>query len=391
MSSQLASRLNLLRVLTRPNLGGPTQQAFALQRPLEALGVDTLLVVGECRGGEAAMDPVDHGLEEITFDEALSEPRRTGFCRLPELGRGLAPRRDWSAYRRLRALIDTRRPHLVHTHTSKAGALGRWAARRSVVRPKIVHTFHGLVLRDYASAPLSDLARRVEKFLARRTDLCLAVSESCRDELAELGVTRKAVVVSPAVPTRAIQGRAVARRELGLPVEGVVLGFLGRPAPIKRFECFLELLESERARELSWVGVAAGVREDEVDSGPPNLRVLGPDPEFASKIAALDVLVLPSKREGMPLVAIEAARAGVPVVGFDVPGVRDAVDSTGLGCVVPEQAGVAGLIDGVVRCLGGRSDQRTAPSQLQEFEPRFTAERLRTLYGDLLDRRPSSS
>ena len=346
--------------------------------------MDTLLVVGDCSDGEDAMNPAAHGLVELSYAEALRGDPSSGFCRLPELGRGLSPRSDWRAYRRLRALIDARRPDLVHTHTSKAGALGRMAASRSTTRPRTVHTFHGLVLRDYASRPVSDVARRIERFLARRTDLCLAVSESCRRELRELGVTSEAVVVPPAVPVRTLRGRDQARKELGLPSDRVVVGFVGRPAPVKRFEMFQRMFSSARVDELGWLGVASGMSESEVSGCSPNLRMLGSDPEIASKLMAFDVLVMPSKREGMPLVAIEAARAGVPVVGFDVPGVRDAIDILGLGCVVPGTDSHESLIDGVAQVLAESRSPSTPSRELDRFDPGAVAGRLRALYGELV-------
>src|SRR5690606_7996391 len=169
-----AEALRVLRVVTRPNLGGPARQAFALWHAHRALGVPTLLVTGVCRRGEPAFDLEAHGLPRLGCEEAVALGRDAlGVCVLERLGRAVAPWSDLRALSALRALVASFAPDVVHTHTSKAGVLGRLAARDAAV---VAHTFHGLVLRDYWSWPLARAARLIEQWLARRTDLLFAVS-----------------------------------------------------------------------------------------------------------------------------------------------------------------------------------------------------------------------
>lgn len=340
-----AGALRVLRLLTRPNLGGPARQAIALWHAERELGVATLLVTGIVGADETRLSPADGGVPAVGAHAVV--PATTGWCEVSTLQRGVAPLRDRQAARDLRALVRAFRPHVVHTHTSKAGLLGRRAAWACGV-PVTAHTFHGHVLRDYFVPPASWLVARVERALARRTDLLFAVSASCADELAAAGVAPRAriTVVPPAVPLPALAERSDARRALGIGAGERRAVVIGRLVPIKRV-----------ADAVHAVAMAAGWSADIVGDGPERARIealvascaagrvrlRGALPDIASLLPAYDALLLPSVREGCPLVAIEAFAAGVPVIGYDVPGVRDALTDHGRGVLVAPDEGPAGL------------------------------------------------
>lgn len=344
----------VMRVLTRPNLGGPTRQAVALWHACAEIGWQTLLVVGRC-DDEPAIDLRREGIPEVTMDRVGAAS--AGFLVLPLLRRGLHPLRDGLTRRRLEMLARACAPDVVHTHTSKAGALGRPAARAAGV-PVVAHTFHGHVLQDYFGKWRSALVRWVERRLARRTDLLFAVSPSCRDELVAQGIAPAAriTVVPPAVETAAFAAgsRTQARAALDLSHDAFVLGFVGRLVPIKRPEWFAAVV----ARTPDAVGLVFG-------DGPsrdrlarePRLRLLGASTRLAELLPACDALVFTSVREGCPLAAVEAFAAGVPVVGLSVPGVRDVLGAWGHGVLVDESAGVDGL---VAACSSLRAADRRA-------------------------------
>lgn len=376
----------ILRVLTRPNVGGPTRQALALHAPLRVLGWQTLLVVGRCEG-EAALDPADQGLERLSYAEVLRRgPEAEGYVEVAELRRSLHPLRDLRAAWALRGLTRAFRPDVVHTHQSKAGVLARRAAWRERVGT-VAHTFHGHVLQDYFVRPFARWIRRIERQLAGRTTLLCAVSPSCRSELAALGVAaaERIHVVAPAIelaPFAAIP-RAAARAALGIPEPALVLGFVGRLVPIKRPDLFAEVVR----RIPQAVALVLGEGSERAVLTPlgPRLHALGAVPEPWRHLPACDVLVLASEREGCPLVAIEAFAAGVPVVGFDVPGIRDALDTWGAGLLVPRAAGVEGLVAAVRRlreepALAAGLVAR-ARRGLDRFAPAAVAQELARLYG----------
>lgn len=375
--------MRILRVLTRPNLGGPMRQAIALWHEHAALGHETLLVTGTCARGEAL-------LEDSTI------PRRADGGGPGQVTvQGLQRRPGWGQDRRARAELATLfaqfRPDVVHTHTSKAGWIGRPLARAAGV-PVVAHTYHGLVLRDYFSGPVSWWLRRTERRLARDcTDLNIAVSQSCARELAELGVVaaaRDVRVVPPAVDCAAIAedpaerqaARTAARAAWRVAEDATVVGFVGRLVPIKRLQVFLDVVAEMPELDLAVVlgdGPDAAILRRGAEI---RVRHLGADADAPAMLAGLDALVLPSRREGFPLVVVEAAAAGTPTVGFDVPGVSDAVAASGGGAVVPEAEGQHGLVRALRRVL---SAPRLTDSPLRSAcGPARIARTLADLYAD---------
>jgi glycosyltransferase involved in cell wall biosynthesis len=382
--------MRVMRVVTRPNLGGPTRQAIALWHEHRALGASTLLVTGVVDRGEVGLDPAAFGVPRLSFDEALQRgAEAAGWVELPHLRRGLAPWSDLRASRALQRLLARMRPDVVHTHTSKAGCLGRRAALRAGA-PVLVHTFHGHVLQDYFGEAVSAWLRRLERRLAARTQLLVAVSDSCADELAAAGVAARDrfVVVPPAVPFAALLSREAARARLGIGRDEFRLACVGRLVPIKRVAHFVDLLAQrpefggcvfgdgpERARLQARVQAVAADR----------VHLRGAVADVASLLPAYDALVLPSVREGCPLVAVEAFRAGVPVVGYDVPGVRDVLTRWGGGLLVPVAAGPAGLAEAVARLAAApdlaASLVARARDGVDRFAPATVARQLLAAYG----------
>ena len=168
--------VRLVRIIARLNVGGPAIQALTLTRLLEARGYRTRLV----RGREGAReDSMDYLAAELGVAPTLVASMR----RDPGLG-------DLVALRRLVSILRSDRPQIVHTHAAKAGTLGRVAAliagRGS--RSVLVHTFHGHSLTGYFSGRTAGFYRIIERWLARRTDVLVAVSGEVRDDLVRLGV-----------------------------------------------------------------------------------------------------------------------------------------------------------------------------------------------------------
>ena len=335
-------KIRVLRVLTRPNLGGPTRQSIALWHAGRKLGLETLLVTGLVGPEEVELSPADHGVPNAPADGAAG-----GWLQLPDMRRGLSVLGDRRAGRKLRELIRAFRPDVVHTHTSKAGLIGRKAAWAERV-PVTAHTFHGHVLKDYFGKLPSKVLAMLERGMAKKTDVLFAISQSCAEELAECRVAARGrfVVTAPAVVSPAHFSRHDARLQLGIPPEDWRVCAVGRLVAIKRLDHFV-----------ATIARTPGLRGDVIGEGPERAtlqrladhesggRALlrGAVPDIARLLPAYDCLVLPSVREGCPLVAIEAFAAGVPVIGYDVPGVRDALSDFGRGILIPVADGPAGL------------------------------------------------
>jgi glycosyltransferase involved in cell wall biosynthesis len=287
----------------------------------------------------------------------------------------------------LRALIASFRPDVVHSHTSKAGFVARPVARAAGV-PVVAHTFHGHVLRDYFPALVSALLARRERRLAAVTDLLFAVSASCADELAAAGVAARErfAVVPPAVPLPPPLPRAAAASTLGIAVPERHLVCVGRLVPIKRVDHFVRAV----AAMPGWSGDIVGdgpergrlqlLAERQANS---RIRFLGARPDIGRQLAGYAALVLPSRREGLPLVAVEAFAAGVPVVGYDVPGVRDALACYGPATAVPPAAGPAGLAAAILGLEVGNLRDRLATAGIAaaaRFAPAAVAAALHSAY-----------
>jgi len=329
----------LLRVIARLNMGGPARHVMRITGPLAERGWRTVLATGTTADDEP--DLIDEA-REAGLDVRI----------VPGLGRRVSPRDDLRAAAGLRRLLSERRPALVHTHTAKAGTLGRLACTALRPAPVRVHTFHGHVLSGYFGPVVSRAFAATEAFLARRTDRLVAVSQRIADELVQVhGVGRpeQYEIIPPGIdfdrtaPDPAA-GRAL-RAQLGLPERAVLVGVVSRLEAVKNIDLALDAFAHLRGGghdhvHLLVVGEgsqAAAVRA-RVEALPgahwlPGQRQLG------AVYGALDLALMTSHREGLPQVVAEALEAGVPVVSTAVGGVpelvRDGID----GLLVPEADG----------------------------------------------------
>jgi len=324
-----AEPIKIVRVIARLNMGGPALHVAYLTEGLRKLGYDTTLVAGSLARGEDSMAFVAdaRGVETVQIDE---------------LGREISPLRDLMATIRLARLIRKERPQILHTHTAKAGTVGRVAALLAGSRrpPIVVHTFHGHVLRGYFGPLRSLFFRLLERWLATRTTALIAVSPQVRDDLVALGVAHqdRFVVIrlgieldERIVPEQ--NGRDESRRYLGIPGDRFAVGWIGRMTAVKRTDdvlvAFKRLRESGVDAVLCMVGDGpdrAGLEQRAHDLGIARETLfLGYQEKVAQFYAAFDALVLPSGNEGTPVSVIEALAAERPVVATRVGGVPDVV------------------------------------------------------------------
>lgn len=334
--------VRVLRVIARMNLGGPAHQAALLSGRLDSQRYQTLLVSGRVGPGEE-----EHAqLDGVTVRY------------LDSLGSDIRPLRDLRALVALIRLTRAFRPDIVHTHTAKAGLLGRTAALLSSrPRPIVVHTYHGHVLRCYFGPLKSRMFRYLERALARVSDRLIGVSSATVDELVELGVASRSkfVVVPLGLELEAFLALDLEpdpgfRRELGAGPDDVLFTYTGRLVPIKRPDTMLRALAIARSggAAVRVVVVGDGTMRPELEKLARELgcadavRFLGYRRDLPRIAAASDAALLTSDNEGTPVALIEAAAAGRPAVSTRVGGVADiVVDGAGFLAAPGDEAGIA--------------------------------------------------
>ena len=387
--------IRVLRVIARLNVGGPALHVAHLSRELDQLGYETTLVAGRVGAGEGSM--------EYVVDELGIQP-----VYIDELRRELSFGSDGPAIRRIVQLIRRVRPAVLHTHTAKAGAVGRIAAllSGSARPPVVVHTFHGHVLRGYFPPARAAVFRRIEQVLARSSDALIAVSPEVRDDLVELGVAPAAKIAVVRLGLDLDQrlsadrsARATVRAELGIPDDSFLIGWLGRMTEIKRVDDLLAACARLRANGVDayLALVGDGPLRDELEGLAETLgiadrtRFVGFRERVGELYSAFDAVALTSANEGTPVTVIEALACGLPVVATDVGGVSDVVQDGRSGYLVPAMD-VAALADRLGRLAGDPDLRSTMGGNGRAFVvPRYSVPRLAQdidrLYRSLLQER----
>jgi glycosyltransferase involved in cell wall biosynthesis len=383
--------IRVLRAIARLNMGGPALHVSYLTRGLDERGYQTTLVAGELARGEDTMAYV--------AEEQGVEVRRVGALR-----REVSPLKDPFAISRMVQLIRDVRPHILHTHTAKAGAVGRTAALLAgdARPPVIVHTYHGHVLRGYFDPVRTEFFRETEKLLARKTTRLIAVGPEVKDDLVRLGVAppEKFVVIRLGIDLerRVADGAegAELRRQFGIPDDRFVVGWIGRMTQIKRIpdvlQAFRLLLDRGVDATLCLVGdgpdrEAAEARAHELGIARRTL-FLGYQRDVAQFYSLFDAFLLTSANEGTPVVAIEALAAQRPVVATRVGGLPDVVDEGEDGFLVElgDAAGLAERLERLARDADLR--RRFGEKGRERVLPRYAVPRLvddvDALYRELL-------
>lgn len=320
--------IRVLRVIARLNVGGPSLHVSYLTDGLVSRGYTTTLAAGAISAGEASM-------------AFVAQRRGIEVEWIPELQREVSPFRDAGVVRRLAQLIRRERPHVLHTHTAKAGAAGRLAARLvgDARPPVVVHTFHGHMLLGEFDPLREGVYRRIERALARDTDALVAVSPEVRDELVEIGVapaSRFAVVrlgIELGERMAGAERGGELRAALGIPPDRFTVGWVARMSPVKQADDVLRTIRllHERGIDAALVMVGDGPERTRLEALARDLRIdaatrfVGFQDDVGPWFHAFDTLLLPSRSEGTPVSAIETLAAGRPVVATRVGGVADVV------------------------------------------------------------------
>ncbi|HIJ75078.1 MAG TPA: glycosyltransferase family 4 protein [Candidatus Hydrogenedentes bacterium] len=326
-------RIRIAHVITRLCKGGAQENTFHTARLADRSRFEVDLISGPTSGREGTI-------------EGRIQAAGIPIIREPMLVRSAAPMRDGLALGRLTRLFKRKQYDIVHTHTSKAGFIGRLAAARARV-PIVVHTPHGNIFHGYFPRWLTRLFVWMERHAARRTDRIIALTAGGIEQHLAEGIGRREQYVSifsgvdfdgyDAARAR----RQEVRRGLGCPRHAFLVGGIGRLEPIKGFSYFVTAAQSIAAAlpETRFVLAGDGSLGRELRAQAAALgerfQFLGLRDDVAELMAAMDVCIVPSLNEGMGRVVLEAGAAGTPVVASNVGGIPDIVDDGTTGLLVP--------------------------------------------------------
>lgn len=333
-------KIKILRIINRFNIGGPTYNATFLTSFISDK-FETLLVGGLPEEGEA--DSL-HILEEYGVKPIL----------IPEMKRNPNFISDRKALRRIKDIIKEYQPDIVHTHAAKAGALGRQAAYACKV-PVIVHTFHGHVFHSYFNKYKTEIFRLIEKRLASKSTGIVAISDLQKKELCDvfrIAPKNKINVIQLGFDLNPFhenleEKRKLTRSTYDLSDDSLAIAIVGRLAPIKNHNLFLEgikLVQQATKQKLVFFIVGDGDQKSAIEEKITALKSeMEIDIRMTSWIkdiktfnAGMDVICLTSDNEGTPVSLIEAQACNIPIVSTDVGGVRDIVAESETGYIVPK-------------------------------------------------------
>ena len=368
--------MKILRIIARLNVGGPARHVTLLNAGLEERGHRTLLVHGPVGAGEASF-------------EHLAAERGIPSIRHPHLGRHTSALSDLRALAALTVAVFRESPDVVHTHTAKAGALGRFAAfvfnatRGRRRRCLVVHTYHGHILDGYFHPLVGRILRATERGLAVVTDQIVTLSPSQRRDIVErfrIAASAQAAVVPLGLDLDdllSMPAKAPSLRDrLFASPDEVVVGYAGRMVPIKDLPTLIRAfaLALERHPRLRLVLAGDGPVRPTIEALAAELGVgqrvhfLGWTTDLRRFYATIDVCALSSLNEGTPVAVIEAMAAGKPVVATSVGGVPDVVEDGETGLLVPPR-GAEALASAIVR-LASDPEERSRMGELGRHRAR---------------------
>ena len=330
-------KIKILRIINRFNIGGPVYNAILLSAYMPE-EYDTLLIGGLPEKNEENSTYIaeKYGVNPLLISEMQREPNF---------------KNDRKALKKLKEIILAYQPDIVHTHASKAGALGRKAAFDCSV-PIVVHTYHGHVFHSYFNWWKTTLFQAIEKRLAKKTTGIIAISELQKNDLAlkykickpeKIEIINLGLDLGPFNENKS-DNRNKTRTAFGLHDSEIAIAIVGRLAPIKNHDLFLKcasVIHEKTSKKVVYFIVGGGEEFTSIEEKVNALKAKGIDIRMTSWIkdintfnAGMDILCLTSKNEGTPVSLIEAQAAGIPFVSTKVGGIKDIVSENNTGYLV---------------------------------------------------------
>ncbi|MCH7909798.1 MAG: glycosyltransferase family 4 protein [Candidatus Hydrogenedentes bacterium] len=381
------SRIRVAHVITRLCTGGAQQNTFHTVRLANRERYEVDLISGPSGGPEGSIE------DEIRAAGGSIIPQ-------PHLLRDVSPVNDLRALSQLTRLMREKRYTIVHTHTSKAGFIGRLAARRAGV-PVVVHTPHGNIFDGYFPAWKTKLFVELEGRAARWTDRIIELTQGGIEASLEQGIGRREQYASifsgiDLARYREVNGRRESlRADLGVSPGDFLVAGVGRLEPVKGFTYFIAAakLVAETLPQARFVLAGEGSEGDALQTDAASLgdrfRFLGLRDDVPEVMAAADVLVVPSINEGMGRVVLEAGAVGTPVVASDVGGIPEVLRDSVTGVLVPPESPES--IARVLVALAGSPErlERMGIASRAHVIPAFGLERMveqiEALYEEVLE------
>ncbi|NPA34330.1 MAG: glycosyltransferase family 4 protein [Chlorobi bacterium] len=389
----------ILRVLNRFNIGGPTHNAVYLTKFLSD-EYETRLIGGVPFRGEA---PSFHWAEKHGVQAEM----------VPWIVREISPVKDLKAIWKLRSIIKTFKPQIIHTHASKAGLTARLAyLSQKKQKSVLVHTFHGNVFSGYFNPLMNKVVLNTERFLARHTDAIIAISNLQKRELVEkfqiapeskVHVIRLGFLLKDTKPDEQ-KAKSILQNRYGIPSGKKLIAFVGRVASVKQPELFIEAVAPliKQNNEFKAIIVGDGPKdyvESLVQKGKKlgvsvgytadsDIHILGYVEEAMPLYPAFDVVVLTSRNEGTPVTLIEAQAMRVPVVATDVGAVRETVCPL-LQDFIVDQNG-EGIRDAIIKAMQLKNNpvmEEARQFVISHFDVAELVRKTKELYAELLNRK----
>jgi len=328
-------RIKVVHIITRLDRGGSADNTLITVMGLNKRRFKVTLVAGRTT-------------EPTPKLAQLKEQTHIRFLQVPQLVREISPHNDLIAFVKLYRLLKRGRFGIVHTHCSKAGILGRWAARLARA-PHIVHTPHGNIFYGYYGKPFTHLFILMERFSARFTDRIITLTNKGREEHLrfKVGLPDKFRTIYSGIDLSSFLGqkkeRINVKKELGIPLNHRVVGSVARLVPVKDHFTFIKAapLIAEAFPQVSFLLVGDGPLRNHVESLAAKLGVsqrmviTGMRDDIPRLLSAMDLVVLTSLNEGMGKSLVEAMAMGRAVVATDVGGVAEVVEDGTTGLLVP--------------------------------------------------------